>query len=244
MMTSPGRILIVEDEAIPRRMIQFALSERGFVCDVAEDGQQALAYLANQHYDVVVTDLMMPNVNGGDLVIKLRNQLCPPAILVYTSIQRTEVTEGLKREGVNEILFKPTPCSRVAETIQKLMHEQSCCALNGWGRQIHQASSWIVANNAARSFQRVDAWIQCCAHRSEVFRFAIVILACLLLGMGWGTSLTSELAGVCAMFGKCGLAFFFCLELVAYYRDRWRASLVRRGVERRLVDQQPLLSEA
>lgn len=62
----------------------------------------------------------------------------------------------------------------------------------------------------------------------------IMLLACILFGLGWGNSLDSQMAGICKMFGLCGFAFYFCLELVAYHRERHRARLVKWVAERRL----------
>ena len=63
--------LVVDDDAIARKMLTFALEQEGFRCDGAEDGLQADAKIAQRAYDLVVTDLKMPNKHGHSLAVDL-----------------------------------------------------------------------------------------------------------------------------------------------------------------------------
>ena len=73
-------------------------------------------------------------------------------------------------------------------------------------------------------------------------RFGTVLLACVLLALKSGHSLPPFAANLCQLFGLCGLAFYFCLELVAYHRDQNRALLLRYSAERRL-SREPFLGQ-
>lgn len=121
MAFASARVLIVDDEAISREMVQFALGHNGFQCDVAEDGMEALQRIAECPYDVLITDLLMPHMNGGELVIQLCHQPCRPLVVVHTKVLKAEVIDGLKREGVDEIISKPTDYTQLARRIRTLM---------------------------------------------------------------------------------------------------------------------------
>ncbi|MDB4938201.1 MAG: putative response regulator [Labilithrix sp.] len=61
------RVLVVDDELTVAEVIQFVLSMEGFSVDVASDGRHALEQLSVQRPDLVVTDMMMPYVDGVEL---------------------------------------------------------------------------------------------------------------------------------------------------------------------------------
>ena len=226
-------------------MVQFALELKGFECDLAEDGWAARQHLAQRHYDVVVTDLLMPRTNGGELVIALCARLRRPIVVVHTGVLEPEVTRGLKREGVDEIIYKPTDYAKMADRIQALVERRpSHPTWPGRWNKWRRASTPTKPHQANRLFATGDEWIQSRPYRREAFRFAIVILACILFGLGWGHSLTPQMAGICKMFGLCGLAFYFSLELVAYYRDQNRATLSRYSAEQRLLKERSLHAES
>lgn len=58
------------------------------------------------------------------------------------------------------------------------------------------------------------------AVRNVMFRFISLLLSCVLLALNMGRSLSHEVANLCQLFGLCGMAFYFCLELVADQRAR------------------------
>src|SRR5713101_2570327 len=201
MTVSPHRALIVDDERISRQMVQFALEQKGFQCDSAEDGVEALHRIAERPYDVVVTDLLMPRMNGGELVIRLCHLPCAPVVVVHTSVLEPEVIHGLKCEGVNEIVSKPTDYTQMADKIQTLVNSQR----SRRGRTIRwklwrRASAAAKSNPAAQLFGLGDEWIQSVASRRESFRFGIIILACFLFGLGWGHALSPHVATICKLF--------------------------------------------
>jgi DNA-binding response OmpR family regulator len=235
MTSSPIRVLIVDDEPIPAELVQFALESQGFHCDLAASGEEALQRIGQCSYDAVVTDLLMPGMNGGELVIRLCSRLQPPVVVVHTSVLEPELFRGLKREGVDEIVCKPANYPELARKIKTLVEGRRLrySWLGRWSQQ-RRTSSPMPSHPAARWFGDADNWIQSSPARRETFRFGIIILACILFGLGWGHSLTPQVAGVCQMIGLCGLGFYFCLDLVSYYRDQSRTALIRYSAERRL----------
>lgn len=64
MSTGKGRVLVVDDEMLNRVVLSTNLQESGYIVETAEDGQQALEMLSAQPFDVVLLDLIMPRMDG------------------------------------------------------------------------------------------------------------------------------------------------------------------------------------
>ena len=70
---------------------------------------------------------------------------------------------------------------------------------------------------------------------SVTLRFGNVLLACVLLALSAGASLTPQIANLCSLFGLCGMAFYFCLELAAEYRAGRCLRATASSAEQRLA---------
>lgn len=100
-------ILIVEDEVALRELLTEFLATKGFDVQQAANGEEALAKLATQAFDVVITDVDMPKKSGIELLTEIRRSLSrqPFVILMSGGMSITE-TEA-RRLGANEFLLKP-----------------------------------------------------------------------------------------------------------------------------------------
>lgn len=231
-----ARALIVDDEPRSQIRLQIALEGVGFQCDTASDGPEALEKIADSHYHAVVTELVLPSTNGGELVFQLCASAESPLIIVHTRPLEQEVYVGLKNEGVDAIFYKPADYNAMARSIQSLVEGRSTPRTphERWRKWCQDSAK---STRVIQTLRSGDGWIQDSTVRVEAFRFTIIILACILFGMGWGNSLDATMAGICRMFGLCGFAFYFCLELVAYHRDQNRSRVLRWSAERRLEEQ-------
>ena len=106
------KILIVDDSSTMRRIIGNVVMQLGFAkdsFDEAEDGVKAWKLLSEGRYDVILTDWNMPNMNGLELVKKVRSEgahLKTPIIMITTEGGKGEVITALKA-GVNNYIVKP-----------------------------------------------------------------------------------------------------------------------------------------
>ncbi|UTJ05991.1 response regulator [Arcobacter roscoffensis] len=106
------RILIVDDSSTMRRIIGNVVMQLGYAkddFDEAEDGVKAWKLLGESNYDVILTDWNMPNMNGLDLVKKVRAEGAhqkTPIIMITTEGGKGEVITALKA-GVNNYIVKP-----------------------------------------------------------------------------------------------------------------------------------------
>ena len=106
-MNNRIKILIVEDEKMLAEILSDTLSDRNFDVRLAYDGIHALEAIKKEPFDVIVSDVMMPNLDGYSLAKKLRNEGCNTPILFLTALSATEdVVKGFETGG-NDFLKKP-----------------------------------------------------------------------------------------------------------------------------------------
>ena len=101
------RILIAEDERELAKGLQFLLEKNMFTADVAWDGAQALEYFGNADYDVVVLDIMMPEVNGLEVLKTIRNRGSGVPVLMLTAKAEVEDRVAGLEAGADDYLPKP-----------------------------------------------------------------------------------------------------------------------------------------
>jgi len=111
--------LVVDDDPVSRQIVIRTLAKSGFACDTASDGVQARQCLAAADYQLVVTDLQMPNGNGHSLCVELLEKTPRPAIVVLTGITEPRLANDLLARGVERVLFKPIDCVQLAEVVQE-----------------------------------------------------------------------------------------------------------------------------
>lgn len=105
---APARILIAEDIATMALVIQRLLRERGHFVRHVGDGSQALERLRAEPFDLLVTDWVMPVMDGVELILRLRAELRdPPPIVMQTAVDTADAREAVLEVGADEYLAKP-----------------------------------------------------------------------------------------------------------------------------------------
>jgi DNA-binding response OmpR family regulator len=115
------RALVVDDEAALRLLTVRELCRRGFDCDAARDGRQAMELVDTRPYDVVVTDLRMPEMNGHGLAVELLKRENRPAVVILTGVTEPKLAKDLIARGVDDIVFKPVDQGILAAKVQALV---------------------------------------------------------------------------------------------------------------------------
>ena len=106
-MSNRIKILLAEDERMLAEILSDTLSDRNFDVHLAYDGLQALETVRKEAFDVIVSDIMMPNLDGYSLTKKLRAEGYNTPILFLTARSSTEdVVKGFEVGG-NDFLKKP-----------------------------------------------------------------------------------------------------------------------------------------
>lgn len=101
------KILYAEDEVELSDAVTMLLKRNGYSVDCVYDGKEALDYLENMKYDVIILDIMMPKVDGLTVLKTLRkNQISTPVLILTAKSQTDDVVTGLDL-GADDYLTKP-----------------------------------------------------------------------------------------------------------------------------------------
>lgn len=121
---SAYKVLVVEDSPTMRQLIVFALKRiRGFQISEANDGVDGLKKLSAEKFDLIVTDINMPIMDGLKLVSMVRNDpnYRETPIIIITTEGANEDRERALALGANEYITKPIQTMQILETVKKLM---------------------------------------------------------------------------------------------------------------------------
>jgi CheY-like chemotaxis protein len=125
---SPGKVLVVDDEPDMRDNVARILCRGAYECLTAEDGQEALAVLARDRPDLLLTDLRMPGVDGLTL-LRAVTQLSPPIpVVVFTAYASEATAQEALAAGAAAFLAKPFTGAQLLETVRTLMNPVSGAA--------------------------------------------------------------------------------------------------------------------
>ncbi len=116
-------ILIVDDEPMTRNLLRLMLERAGFEISEAEDGLKALLIMAEQRPDVLLLDVMMPNMDGLTVCEKLRAQIetaVLPIILLSARTSPDAVKAGIDA-GATKYLGKPINRQELINTIHEVL---------------------------------------------------------------------------------------------------------------------------
>ncbi len=125
MVAAKYKALVVDDEEPIRRLLKRALSREGIEADEAADGRQALNLYQARKYDVVITDLRMPNRHGHALCVDLLQDPGHPLIIVLTGVLEPRLARDLFARGVDDVVFKPVDFRSFATKVRALLEARS-----------------------------------------------------------------------------------------------------------------------
>jgi two-component system NtrC family sensor kinase len=120
-------ILVVDDEQSIQRLLGSILQMDGHLVDTARNGREALDYIAQRRYDVIITDIKMPDMNGRDLyraLLDLDQDLARRTIFITGDTVSPETRDFLQQVR-NPCLAKPFRVREVRETISSILAEDS-----------------------------------------------------------------------------------------------------------------------
>jgi DNA-binding response OmpR family regulator len=120
----PYCVLIVDDEPMVLELATRNYMRLGFLCDTAEDGDEAATKCVANNYDAVVTDLKMPNRNGHSLAVELLGQPSRPVVVVATAIISPRISCDLVIRGIDKVLHKPINHLQLAGNLRTLMQSR------------------------------------------------------------------------------------------------------------------------
>ena len=132
-MTEPGmpsdsetrdrpRILVVDDEPDTLGLIQLTLQTAGFEVDTAANGTQAIDRATQDHYDLIVLDVMMPDLSGFEVLRRLQSETSGlPPVVFLTAKARPEDRQTGESLGATAYLIKPTTRGQLLDIVREAL---------------------------------------------------------------------------------------------------------------------------
>jgi len=116
------RALLVEDDAGIRRLVERLLERRGIDVDSATDGETALAKLGSSHYKILILDLMVPKVNGFQIIDYIREHKLDLPVAVVSAVSQQALTR-LDLDIVKVVIPKPFDVDEFTKAVLALCED-------------------------------------------------------------------------------------------------------------------------
>jgi len=115
------RILVIEDDWEMRSLLEDYLEEEGYAVGSAKDGSEAFRKLAKESFDLIITDIRMPGLNGLEILPGLRQIQSGIPIIVITAFGSEEVQRRALTRGADAYLEKPLHLDQLRALIQEMV---------------------------------------------------------------------------------------------------------------------------
>ena len=127
VVTDPGfchRALVVEDDPAIRRLVEKLLHRRGIAIDTAHDGKEAIAKLQRNGYSIIVLDLMLPEMNGFEVIAYMKSTELRVPVVVVSAVSQ-QALKSLDYDVVKLVISKPFDVHEFTEKIAALCEQPS-----------------------------------------------------------------------------------------------------------------------
>ena len=116
----PKKILLVDDEPLILKGLKYSLEQDGYVTDSAMDGEEALAKFFDDHYDLILLDVMLPGVDGIEVCQRVRERSNVPIIMLTAKGEDMDKILGLEY-GADDYMTKPFNILEVRARIRTVL---------------------------------------------------------------------------------------------------------------------------
>ena len=162
--TKSGKILVVDDEPTEREGLARLVGQWGYEVETASSGEEALNLIETQHPAVVLTDLVLPEMDGLTLLQKLKETGRPPIVLLVTGHGTVETAVEAMRHGAFDYLTKPVDATRLQVLLEKSIEQESLSReVNFLRHQLRQKGSFGQLVGQSKGMQEVYRWIELAA---------------------------------------------------------------------------------
>lgn len=138
------RVLLIEDDLMIAEAVAQALRDAAYAVDAVHDGQSALIPLAAEHYDIVLLDLGLPQMNGFDVLRHLRTRKIGMPVIILTARDSVEDRIRGLDEGADDYLIKPFDMAELLARMRAVIRRK------GGSAEPVLSNGLIVLNPATR----------------------------------------------------------------------------------------------
>src|SRR5512141_528094 len=118
-------ILIVEDEETLRESIKRIFVKEGYTVDGAESAEQGLALLETGMYDVILTDIILPGMDGIEMLTRVRELVPDQIIIVVTAYASLDTSIKALRAGAYDYIMKPIIHEEIKQIVRNALKQKS-----------------------------------------------------------------------------------------------------------------------
>ncbi len=139
-----NRILVVEDEEPIADLIRMSLGKAGYYCDVSGDGEEGANQLQAEHYDLCLFDIMLPKVDGYELLAYAESMKIP--VIFLTAKGRTEDKVKGLRAGADDYITKPFDVLELLARVENVLrrYEKTAASIDVLDLHIDIASRTVT----------------------------------------------------------------------------------------------------
>jgi DNA-binding NtrC family response regulator len=119
------KILIADNEYLIRWSLCQALSQQGYEVVSVEDGKKAIEAAAAQHFDFIITDIYMPELDGWEVLEMLRQTQPPPRMIIITAHGNEETCRMAKEKGAWAYVEKPYIIDKIKEMLEEAFKNEN-----------------------------------------------------------------------------------------------------------------------
>ena len=120
----PDSILIVDDEEIIRESLSFILKKEGYEVSEASDGRMALDMVKQTHFDIILTDLEMPEMRGIELLGQVTALSPETLVVIITAYGSVETAVAALRKGAVDYILKPVEFDELLIKVRRLLSQR------------------------------------------------------------------------------------------------------------------------
>jgi CheY-like chemotaxis protein len=114
-------VLVVDDDTNTRLLVKVNLEQKGYRVADRANGPDAMRYLENEQPDVIILDLLMPGMNGLDLISWVRRRQNTPILVITAHSDKHELREQALLAGANNYMIKPFRRDDLVSTVAQLI---------------------------------------------------------------------------------------------------------------------------
>jgi DNA-binding response OmpR family regulator len=155
--SSHYRILIVDDEQSIRNLLIQFLSASGYECATASNGTEALDRLGQNKFDAVITDVVMPVMDGITLTREISQKYLNIPVMVMTGLSDEYSAQKTISEGAREFIKKPFSIAEFLLRLNKMMRDHEIlCEVNAKKEEIEEISNRMISGLQIESREKIE----------------------------------------------------------------------------------------
>lgn len=149
-MTQTNKILVAEDEISNQLLVKRTLSKAGYTAVVVSNGIEVLQLLEREQFDAIITDWMMPEMDGIELIRNIRKKYKePPFLLMMTSLASESARRHALEVGADDFIAKPVNLNELLERVQSGIARQMQVDTKSSYQESSVITSEVIPNTVA-----------------------------------------------------------------------------------------------